>query len=148
MEQAVWGLGNISGDSPKLRDIIINAGAVQPIADLLDRALATASDGFIKNLSWTLSNFCRGRPVSDHKKIRRAVPSLARVLMSRENEDILTDICWAFSYICDSQSKETLPYIVETNVLPRIVELLRHQHLPIIVSCLRSCGNILTGEES
>jgi importin subunit alpha-1 len=36
VEQAIWGLGNIAGDSYKVRDIVITAGAVNPIADILD----------------------------------------------------------------------------------------------------------------
>ena len=36
IEQAIWGIGNIAGDGPRIRDIVIAAGAVEPIADLLD----------------------------------------------------------------------------------------------------------------
>jgi hypothetical protein len=36
VEQAIWGLGNIAGDSTKVRDIVISAGAVNPIANILD----------------------------------------------------------------------------------------------------------------
>jgi len=38
VEQAIWGLGNIAGDSHKVRDLVINAGAIKPIAEILDRA--------------------------------------------------------------------------------------------------------------
>ena len=37
IEQAIWGLGNIAGDNPKVRDMVINQGAVTPIADILDK---------------------------------------------------------------------------------------------------------------
>jgi hypothetical protein len=60
VEQAVWGLGNISGDGVENRNIVIDAGAVQPITQLLNSAPPTSS--FIRNASWCLSNFCRGRP--------------------------------------------------------------------------------------
>ena len=36
VEQAIWGLGNIAGDSSKVRDMVIAAGAVNPIANILD----------------------------------------------------------------------------------------------------------------
>ena len=36
VEQAVWGLGNIAGDNPRVRDLVIAAGAVTPISNLLD----------------------------------------------------------------------------------------------------------------
>lgn len=60
VEQAIWGLGNIAGDSYKVRDLVINAGAINPISDILDRAKPGSS--FVRNASWTLSNLCRGRP--------------------------------------------------------------------------------------
>jgi len=60
VEQAIWGIGNIAGDGPRIRDIVISAGAVNPIADLLDQV--TTGLTFTRNASWTLSNFCRGRP--------------------------------------------------------------------------------------
>jgi Armadillo/beta-catenin-like repeat len=36
IEQSIWGLGNLAGDGPKIRDLVIGAGAVEPIAALLD----------------------------------------------------------------------------------------------------------------
>ena len=60
VEQAIWGLGNLAGDNTKIRDFVINAGAVNPIADMLD--LIPGSCSFVRNASWTLANFCRGRP--------------------------------------------------------------------------------------
>lgn len=36
VEQAIWGIGNIAGDGPRIRDIVIAAGAVEPISNLLD----------------------------------------------------------------------------------------------------------------
>jgi len=36
VEQAIWGIGNIAGFGPRIRDIVIAAGAVEPISNLLD----------------------------------------------------------------------------------------------------------------
>jgi hypothetical protein len=60
IEQSIWGLGNIAGDSHKIRDLVIMEGAIQPIANILDTAQPGSS--FVRNASWTLSNLCRGRP--------------------------------------------------------------------------------------
>lgn len=74
----------------------------------------------IKNASWALSNFCRGRPAPYLDSIKRAVPTLARVLIEYQTEDIIGDICWAFSYISDN-GKRAIPLIIESGVVPRIV---------------------------
>jgi importin subunit alpha-6/7 len=118
VEQAIWGLGNIAGDSYKVRDIVINAGAIKPIAEILDRAQPGSS--FVRNASWTLSNLCRGRPAPVFSKVQRAIPSLAKVLIENDVEDILIDVCWAMSYLSDG-GQERIPIILQTNVLPRLV---------------------------
>lgn len=145
IEQAIWGIGNIAGDGPRIRDIVIAAGAVNPIADLLDQV--TTGTSFTRNASWTLSNFCRGRPAPELDKVKRCLPSLARVLIQNSSEDIIGDICWAMSYISDN-GKRAIPLIIESGVLPRIVQLLEHPTLAIAVSCLRTIGNVLTGNDN
>ena len=46
------------------RDILISAGAVKPIANILDHAAAGSS--FLRNVSWTLSNFFKGTFAPDY----------------------------------------------------------------------------------
>lgn len=118
VEQAIWGLGNIAGDSHKVRDIVINAGAVGPIADILDRIPPGSS--FVRNASWTLSNLCRGRPGPPFNKVVRAIPTLAKVLIENDVEDILIDVCWAISYLSDG-GEDRIPVIMQTGVMPRLV---------------------------
>jgi importin subunit alpha-1 len=36
IEQAIWGLGNIAGENHKIRDMVIAARPVEPIARILD----------------------------------------------------------------------------------------------------------------
>jgi importin subunit alpha-6/7 len=145
IEQAIWGLGNLAGDNTRVRDIVIAAGAVDPIANLLDQTQNNPS--FVRNASWTLANFCRGRPGPKFEQVARCIPSLARILMNHNSEEILTDICWAFSYISDG-GKGHIPFILQTNVTPRIIELLEHNCLAISVASLRTIGNILTGDDN
>lgn len=127
-----------------MRDIVISAGAVNPIANILDQAAPGSS--FVRNASWTLSNFCRGRPAPDFSRVSRAVPSLAKVLIENDIEDILIDVCWAMSYLSDG-GEERIPVILNTNVLPRLVQLLVHNNIAIAVPCLRTIGNIVTGDD-
>lgn len=98
----------------------------------------------MRNTSWTLSNFCRGRPPPKFELIMRAIPTLAKTIMIANDKEVLTDVCWAMSYISDN-GPEKIPIIMNTNIVPRIIQLLEHEHLPIAVACLRTLGNLLTG---
>jgi len=56
----------------------------------------------MRNASWTLSNLCRGKPAPDYKLIRKSIPTLINVLVQNDKDDIITDVCWALSYLSDS----------------------------------------------
>jgi importin subunit alpha-1 len=141
-EQVVWALGNIAGDSTVMRDLVLDSGALAP---LLRRLVPDAKLGFIRNATWTVSNFCRGKPAPNFDKVRDALPTLA-ALIYEEDKDVLTDALWALSYLSDSD-RERLAAVLEAGVVPRIVELLAHPQLVVKIPALRTIGNIATGDD-
>ncbi|KAJ8326530.1 Importin subunit alpha-1 [Batrachochytrium dendrobatidis] len=143
-EQAVWALGNIAGDSVECRDRVLAAGALRPLLEILNDSNYKLS--MLRNATWTLSNFCRGKnPQPDWNTIRPCLPVLAKLVHSND-EEVLTDACWAISYVSEV-SNEKIQAVIEVGVCRRLVELLLHPSYSVQTPALRSVGNIVTGDD-
>ncbi|KZF26548.1 importin subunit alpha-1a [Xylona heveae TC161] len=142
-EQAVWALGNIAGDSPVCRDYVLGAGALRPLLALLGDSRKLS---MLRNATWTLSNFCRGKtPQPDWNTILPALPVLAKLVYSLDDE-VLIDACWAISYLSDG-SNDKIQSVIEAGIPRRLVELLMHASTSVQTPALRSVGNIVTGDD-
>lgn len=141
-EQAVWALGNVAGDSPKCRDFVLQCGALPP---LLAQFNEHAKLSMLRNATWTLSNFCRGKPQPSFELTKPALPALQR-LMHSNDEEVLTDACWALSYLSDG-TNDKIQAVIEAGVCPRLVELLGHPSPSVLIPALRTVGNIVTGDD-
>lgn len=144
-EQAVWALGNIAGDSPANRDLVLRNGALIPILNILEDTSNKLS--MVRNATWTLSNFCRGKkPQPDWNTISPAIPVLVKLLNTDDNE-VIADACWAISYLSDG-SNDKIQAIVDSGVIPRLIQLLGNNEFNNIQTpALRSIGNIVTGND-
>lgn len=141
-EQAVWALGNIAGDSPPCRDLVLQAGAMHP---LLNQLSQNSKLSMLRNATWTLSNFCRGKPQPDFELVKTALPTLSQLIYSAD-EEVLTDACWALSYLSDGPN-EKIQAVIESGVCRRLVELLLNPSPAVQTPALRTVGNIVTGND-
>ncbi|CBI36918.3 hypothetical protein AAG906_034688 [Vitis piasezkii] len=141
-EQAVWALGNVAGDSPKCRDLVLGHGALMP---LMAQFNEHAKLSMLRNATWTLSNFCRGKPQPQFEQTKPALPALERLIHSND-EEVLTDACWALSYLSDG-TNDKIQAVIEAGVCPRLVELLLHPSPSVLIPALRTVGNIVTGDD-
>lgn len=77
-EQAVWALGNIAGDGPATRDIVLNNNAIEGLMRLITNETPIS---FLRNIVWLMSNLCRNKnPPPPFEKVKVMLPVLAELL--------------------------------------------------------------------
>lgn len=67
------------------------------------RRYANPQSPQVRNATWALSNLCRGKPQPAFELVRGSLDVLKRLIYS-EDEEVLTDTCWALSYLTDGSN--------------------------------------------
>jgi importin subunit alpha-6/7 len=150
-EQSAWCLGNIAGDGPELRDLVLRQGAMQP---LLANLAQPETLNLLRNCTWTLSNFCRGKPLPALELVLPAMPVLAHLVRSKVDTDTMIDAAWALSYLTDGDEDSRIAPVVALDVLPALVDMLSSSAVAgvstattLVVPALRAIGNIVSGND-
>lgn len=146
-EQSIWALGNISGDSPQCRDLVLNSNILESLLSLTFEEISKIDYkiSLIRNASWTISNLCRGKPHPDWNRISPAL-SLLYILLSVNDDETISDSCWALSYMSDI-SNQSISDIIQAGIIPKLIELLCHKNPSVQTPALRAIGNIVTGDD-
>jgi len=142
-EQAVWTLGNIGGDSSSCRDLILQHNGLALVAQVGEMS---ERPSLKNNVYWTISNFCRGKPPPAYSMVKGALPILAKAIETQTTPDLLSDCMYSLATITEGND-EKVQALIDTGVVPKIIQHLNH-HINIVAHpALKTIGNIAQGSE-
>ncbi|KYQ88633.1 putative importin subunit alpha A [Tieghemostelium lacteum] len=145
IEQCIWAISNIAGDHHSYRDMLLRLG-VLPIIVKISESIDPSKNGLLQTCVWTISNLCRGaKPHAEFEYTSKCLPFLIKLLVESDVVEILSEICWTISYLCDGPDYK-IRAVVETGIVPRLVDLLGSEESQVYTPALRAIGNILTGD--
>ena len=143
-EQAVWCLGNIAGDTHELRDLLIAQGIIEPLILNMNNP---GSMSLLNNVTWTVSNLCRGKPSPDMAALAPVLAPLRQLLYHAEvTEDVRVDAVWALSYLSDGPN-DRIEQVMQHGVTQKLVDLLRNPSPALLTPTIRCLGNFVTGSD-
>ncbi|KAG8923879.1 Importin alpha subunit (Karyopherin alpha subunit) (Serine-rich RNA polymerase I suppressor protein), partial [Tulasnella sp. 417] len=149
MDNALWALGNIGGDSDRLRDLAVQEGALKPMLDVLDRP-EQHPHKLVETASWALTCYLtpgRGDDLG-YGVTRHMIPILVKFIKTTTNEKLepLTEGMKALDYI--SCSDAAVEAIIATGITPRLVELCTATKDDLRFHALRCVGQFTAGSEA
>ena len=92
----------------------------------------------VKNVTWVISNLFRGKPKPNFEVVRTSLPLLS-TLVHHADMEVVTDACWALSYLSDGPN-EHIAAVIQVGVVPRLVELLGSTSSTVQTAALRCVG--------
>ncbi|XP_045686037.1 importin subunit alpha-8-like [Phyllostomus hastatus] len=142
-KHAVLALGNIAGDGPEFRDVVISSNAIPRLLALIS---STTPVTFLQHITRTLSYLCQKEGLQPCQTAVKPTLSILSCLLWHRDSEVLCYTCRALSYlteVCDGH----IGQVVDILVLPRLVELMASSEFDILLPSLYTVGNIVKGTD-
>ena len=138
--QTIWLVSNLVGDSTKIRDALIENKILDKILTIL---ASTNNENYINMSTWCISNFFRVKPTPKKDICAKIFKVIVRAVLidTKKDEEFIEDACFFFSVV-SHKYKEFNEEIIDTGLLPKIIQNLDIKKRSIVLASLRIIGNI------
>jgi hypothetical protein len=145
LEQAVWGLGNIAGDSIALRNYALKLQTVPVLMGLIYEH--PTLEKLKRNCIWTLSNLCRGKPSPDLENFYPIIEPFCNLLTTETDKECLVDLAWSLSYLTDPNPEVVAILSARVDCIEKLISIVRDGIPVLITPSLRILGNIASSNK-
>ncbi|KAG8948386.1 hypothetical protein FRC04_009756 [Tulasnella sp. 424] len=149
MDNALWALGNIAGDSQHLRDQVVQEGGVKPVLDVLD-APEQSGPKLLDTAAWALTCYLDAKRDKqlDFEVTRHMIPVLIKFIKNTTDEtsEPLTNVLKALDYIISNEAAAEA--ILATGITPRLVEFCGAERDEVRFHAVRCVGAFTAGSEA
>jgi len=146
VSQALWCLGNLSGDSDPHRESMMDNGLIEAL-DTMIKSRAGFSDLSLSNFAWCVANLSMCKKHFTYDKYKRLLPAMEKML-SFSNPDVISNCLWFFANITNC-SEEIFDIILNKNLVKLLVKYLEAKDfLNLLTPALRAVGNILSSSKN
>ncbi|KAJ3435468.1 importin subunit alpha [Anaeramoeba flamelloides] len=142
LDQSIWALGNIAGDCVEYRDELLKLGVFDKFLEIIQ---TTTTKSIILNLIWALSNCVRKTPYPPLTITKYAFPIYYK-LIQHDDYDIKIKGFWGLNYLSNGEY-DNIQLLIDTDILPIILENLQKKIPEIRIPSLRILGNVTSGNE-
>ena len=142
-----------TGDSTDMRDLLLASNIGPPLIKLLSNPSIKIT--MKRNVTWTLSNLCRGK--ADSSQTFHSNPNFALVrpfiavlaeLVQSDDQEVVTDATYALAYLAAIGENDRIEAVVQSGVVPLLVQHLGDSDNAGVYVALQVVSNIVTGTES
>ncbi|KAJ3101545.1 Importin alpha subunit (Karyopherin alpha subunit) (Serine-rich RNA polymerase I suppressor protein) [Phlyctochytrium planicorne] len=140
--QAAWTLGNIAGDNKAFSQMLLDQGIMEPLLEIISRPKHVYRKDLpgLHVVCWVIANLCRWED-KDWNQLKKSFAFLTETLLYVQEEDVLSECCWALSRIFHGKDDCILP-LVSREVCFQLIKLLRSVKPSLQNPVLRAMTNI------
>eukprot|EP00752_Nemacystus_decipiens_P018755 g16815.t1 len=147
-EQSAWCLGNIAADGVEMRDLVLNAGVLEPLLASLSPSEhhptpTSTSTSFMRTGTWALNNLCRRLPPPPLPVVLPIIETLRPVIEAANTTDaeMLVDAGWVLYHITRAGS-DRIDAVLSAGMLPMMPDMILHDNVQVVRPAIRAMDNL------